>query len=264
MLSQSVYQRSIRRSRCWTLGFLHGVTPGIIHTCISGLIQYIWSQFRDKKGSTIGRRILSADRSSFPRYRWGTSRGVYSQDRYHCLMNHLDVQNTRWIDPPARWAGIASRMGVTLNRCGIVPNFLNAATDLRGTVFIGEPLLKMLSFEDVEAILAHELAHATWFRTQAFQRTVLLAAMIWHEFSMKLRRIHPLLALMCWQELGLILHWMLAPCRWSRECSADTVAAEVVGKERMQAALANLRQLRGFPDLPSLDHPPLDFRIARL
>ncbi|MCH7910379.1 MAG: M48 family metalloprotease [Candidatus Hydrogenedentes bacterium] len=179
-------------------------------------------------------------------------------------MDHLDLQNTRWIDPPARLVDIASRIGVPVTRLGIVPNFLNAATDLRGTVWIGEPLLRQLSCEDIEAVVAHELAHATWFRTQAFQRTVLLAAMIWHEFSMRLRRLHPLLALICWQELGHILHWMLTPCRWSRECSADAVAAEVVGKERMQVALANLRQLRGLPDLPSVDHPPLGFRIACL
>ena len=182
---------------------------------------------------------------------------------YHRSMNALSDKHIDWVEPPLELHLIARQMQVTVARYGVAPGILNAYTDGRGTVVVGKPLIDRLTADELLVVLAHELGHAVWPRTQRYFWACIYTAYAYCTVAQQTKRWHPILVWYFWKQIAQVIYGLLTPVRWSKECAADAVAADVLGKERVQLALAKLADMTGSSG-ESRTHPPFWFRVACL
>lgn len=179
-------------------------------------------------------------------------------------MVKLSLEDVVWIEPKPEWTALADRIGSPIRKVGVVPGEVGAWSDLRGTVLVGERLLDQLTDDEIDVVIAHELGHAVWLRTEAAWWALIAANAVVRHLGTRLRGFHPLLIYLYWREIEKVATAMLFPVRWCREYGADTVAAQQYGVARVQVVLTKLRKLRGGPDSPSGTHPPFNFRVVYL
>lgn len=173
-------------------------------------------------------------------------------------------ESITWHKPSESLLQLADRMNVAVERFGVAKGLLNAFTDSKGTVVLGDELSGRLSTDDIESVLAHELGHAAWHRTPYFQLAQIATVIVGCRFIERMGGLHPLLVVLCWRELQFILYSMMRPVRWLQELGADAAGAQTIGPERMQRMLWKLLSVSGWHDPASSDHPPLRFRLVAL
>ena len=183
-------------------------------------------------------------------------------------MDESILEETEWTEAPPWAKELATGMGVHISRYGIVPGWLNAATDFRGTFWVGEPLLAELSADELKAVLAHEFAHPAWMATPHAEVTALIGVLMLRWAVEAIQNFHPLIILLAWQLIEAAFSAWLDLIRlvvsWNMECGADSVAAKYVGSDYLIPSLEKLGRLSPIPNERSDSHPPLSLRILML
>ena len=174
------------------------------------------------------------------------------------------MEKIHWISTPAWLLELGERMEVPVIRVGIAQRWLNAGTDIRGTVIVGQPLLDALSADELRTVLAHELGHAKVSRSFFAVWAMVETAAAMRKLKTYFDDTHPLLLLMNWEGLNRVFYELMRPARWVEEHGADVIAAAYVGRDAAIATLIKLGHLQGGLGGSDEDHPPLLKRIGLL
>lgn len=172
------------------------------------------------------------------------------------------MNELHWIDTPDWLTKLSERMEVPVTRVGVAEKWLNAGTDLRGTVIIGQPLLDELSIDEIKIVLAHELAHVKVSGSFLGLWVLAETATAMRKLNRYFNATHPLVILMNWKRLYRVLFELMRPARWAEEHGADVIAAAYVGRDAAAATLMKLGYLHGSLDGSDDNHPPLWKRIV--
>jgi heat shock protein HtpX len=193
----------------------------------------------------------------------------------------------------------AEQSGIGMPEVGIFdhtsPNaFATGWNRNNSLVAVSTGLLDVMSKSEVEAVLAHEVAHVsngdmvTMTLLQGVVNTfvIFLSRIIGHTVDrvvFKVERGHGpafwIVSIVCEIILGFLAHIIVMWFSRHREFRADAGAAKLVGKQPMINALLKLQQPQRQADLPDevaalgingkvkslfSSHPPIDARIAAL
>jgi heat shock protein HtpX len=197
-------------------------------------------------------------------------------------------------------AELAKKAGIGMPEVGIFeshsPNaFATGWNRNNALVAVSTGLLDVMTKDEVEAVLAHEVAHVangdmvTMTLLQGVMNTfvVFLSRVIGHTVDrvvFKVERGHGpafwIVSIVAELILGFLAMTITMWFSRHREFRADAGAAELVGKHKMRAALIRLQAQKGTPDMPDemaafainagkiqkwfSSHPPLEQRIKAL
>jgi|SaaInl4_135m_RNA_FD_contig_21_3598081_length_741_multi_9_in_0_out_0_1 Zn-dependent protease with chaperone function len=171
---------------------------------------------------------------------------------------------TEWRSVPDWATSVVAEMNVPLDRFGVVPDLINAVTDYQGTVLIGEPLLRKLSSEQLQCVVAHELAHPKWVLSSGARWAKLVAALLVKWIARSFGRISPIAMVLAWQTIVPIftdaLRQIQTALNWCEECGTDLIASQYVRCDVLISTLTKLDEMQDASGESSLTHPPLWLR----
>ena len=166
---------------------------------------------------------------------------------------------------------LSEKAGVQLKQLGIAKGC--TAFVLRNSLVLGKDLLQKLSFDERQAVVAHELGHIKRQRKHTLLRLFWLVSLLavvlfsWSKlyspifFSESVTQI--ILTVMVNIALLAFMTIVMIPINWYIEFDADRFAKELVGKEHIRSALLRLTDEKGFSE-PSETHPSIEERVKRL
>jgi Zn-dependent protease with chaperone function len=164
---------------------------------------------------------------------------------------------------------LSKRAGVEVKELGIVRG--NNAYVLGKSLVLGMALLEKLSFNERQAVVAHELVHIK--RKHVVIRSVWVAILSnvlmlsWSKlyspifFSESITQI--ILMVMLNISVLAFLFLVMIPINWYIEQDADRFAAKLVGKEYIKSALLKFADEKNFEE-PSETHPSIAERVKRI
>lgn len=164
---------------------------------------------------------------------------------------------------------LARKAGVEVKELGIVK--ADAAYVLGKSLVLGTDLLKKLSFDERQAVVAHELGHIK--RRHVVIRCVWLVPFLallmlsWSNLYVPIFVSEPITQIILTVMLNIsslaFLLMVLIPINWYIEQDADKFAAKLVGKEHIRSALLNFVDGKNFEE-PSETHPSIAKRVKRI
>jgi Zn-dependent protease with chaperone function len=166
---------------------------------------------------------------------------------------------------------LSEKAGIQLKSLGIVKG--RTAFVLRNSLILGKDLLQKLSFDERQAVVAHELGHIKGQRKHTLFRLFWIVSLLavvlfsWSKlyspifFSESITQI--ILTVMVNIALLAFMTIVMIPINWYIELDADRFAKELVGKEHIRSALLKLTDEKGFSE-PSETHPSIEERVKRL
>lgn len=227
--------------------------------------------------------------------KWTTGAQVITQPR-----NHEEAWLLSTVTDLSRRAGIQTPE-VAIYDSPDMNAFATGPTRNRALVAVSTGLLRSMSQREVEAVLAHEVAHAA----NGDMVTMTLVQGVLNTFVIALSRVvgyvvdnalrgnregesgpgiaYYVTNIVAQIVLGILASMIAAWVSRRREFAADAGAAQMVGPQAMISALDRLRRDHDAPNLPEavrafgirgggagrlgallMSHPPLEDRIARL
>lgn len=165
--------------------------------------------------------------------------------------------------------GLSKRAGVEVKELGIVR--ADTAYVMGKSLVLGIDLLKKLSFDERQAVVAHELGHMkrrhvvvriVWF---VLLFTVLMLS--WSKlyspifFSESVTQI--ILTVMLNISVLAFVFLVMIPINWYTELDADRFAAKLVGKGHIKSALLKFANGKSLEE-PSETHPSIAERVKRI
>jgi len=165
---------------------------------------------------------------------------------------------------------LSNRIGGTIKQVRIKGKFGSAF--VRGkTLVLGITLLQKLSFNQLQAVVAHESGHIKE-RHHLLRFLLTLPFMIipwysWSRFHIPIFFTESLTfivvtIMLCIASLAYMIVIMM-PVSWWLELRSDEIAARFVGKENIRSALMILANNRNLEE-PSEDHPSIAERIKHI
>jgi Zn-dependent protease with chaperone function len=166
---------------------------------------------------------------------------------------------------------LSEKAGVQVQQLGIVKGC--TAFVLRNSLVLGKDLLQKLSFDERQAVVAHELGHIKEQRKHTLLRLFWLVTLLafvlfsWSKlyspifFSESVTQI--ILTVMVNIALLAFMTVVMIPINWYIELDADRFAKYLVGKELIRSALLKLTDEKSFSE-PSETHPSIEERVKRL
>lgn len=166
-------------------------------------------------------------------------------------------------------ADLSNRIGVRVKEVGIVKGC--TAYVIGKTVVLGTELLNRLTFEQRQAVVAHELGHIKKKHSMlsAFSLLLIIPVAIYcfSNFCVPTffinSEIYPLLFFVMNTTSVVFVMMTLIPISWHFEKEADKVAADFVGKEYIKSALLAITDENQFNE-PSETHPSVQERIKNV
>ncbi len=156
-------------------------------------------------------------------------------------------------------ADLSRRIGVRVKEIGIVKGC--TAYVIGKTIVLGTDLLKRLTFEQRQAVVAHELGHIkkrhNMWSAFFFLLVATVAIYCFSNFYVPTffieSQIYPILLFV--MNITSVVFVMMAfiPISWHLENEADKVAAEFAGKENIKSALLAITDEKNFKE-PSETH----------
>ncbi len=144
----------------------------------------------------------------------------------------------------------------------IVPDFFNAATD-GYTVYFGKPLIEILNEDEIQFILAHELAHIS--KNHVNKKLVIffgifLLILILFVFILKIHSFFSLITIF----MG-IMAMSSRFISWPYEYQADIVAVKLVQKNTLSSTFNKIASIRNIDiNRGNYTHPSIHNRIINL
>jgi len=164
---------------------------------------------------------------------------------------------------------LAKKAGVEVKELGIVK--ADTAYVMGKSLVLGTYLLKKLSFDERQAVVAHELGHIK--RRHVVIRCVWLVPLLallmlsWSNLYVPIfvsESITQIILTVMLNISGLaFLLMVLIPINWYIEQDADKFAAKLVGKEHIKSALLKFVEGKNFEE-PSETHPSIAERVKRI
>jgi STE24 endopeptidase len=166
-------------------------------------------------------------------------------------------------------ADLAKRIGVQVKELGIVKG--RTAYVIGKTVVLGTELLKRLTYEQRQAVVAHELGHIKKKHSRWSIFSLLLVGAIsiycFSNFYVPTffieSEIYPFLLFVMNMTSVVFAIMAFIPISWHFEKQADAVAAEFAGKEHIKSALREITPEKEFTE-PSESHPSTQERIKNI
>lgn len=164
---------------------------------------------------------------------------------------------------------LSRQIGVKVKELGIVKGC--TAYVIGKTIVLGTELLRRLSFEQRQAVVAHELGHIKKRHRllSAFSLLLILATAYFCFSNLYVPTfftespISLILAVTVNITLLVFVTMVFIPISWHFEMKADEVAAEFVGKENIKSALLVIADQRNLEE-PSETHPSILERIKNI
>jgi len=164
---------------------------------------------------------------------------------------------------------LAKKAGVEVKELGIVK--ADTAYVMGKSLVLGTDLVKKLSFDERQAVVAHELGHIK--RRHVVIRCVWLVPLLallmlsWSNLYVPIfvsESITQIILTVMLNISGLaFLLMVLIPINWYIEQDADKFAAKLVGKEHIKSALLKFVEGKNFEE-PSETHPSIAERVKRI
>jgi len=166
-------------------------------------------------------------------------------------------------------ADLSRRMGVRVKELGIVKGC--TAYVIGKTIVLGTELLKRLTFEQRQAVVAHELGHIKKrHRMLSAFSLLLIVTVAFYCFSTLYvptffieSQIYLILVVIMNVTLLVFVRMTFIPISWYLEMKADEVAAEFGGKENIKSALLAIADKKDLKE-PSETHPSIVERIKHI
>lgn len=166
-------------------------------------------------------------------------------------------------------AELAKRIGVTITELAIVK--ANNAYVMGRSLVLGTGLLEKLSYDERQAVVAHELGHIK--RRHIIIKGVFLglfwAFLMWSWSNFRLpiifsELVTQIILIVVLNVAGFaFLLLVLIPINWWAELDADKFAAKFVGKEHIKSALLKLVDADELKE-PSETHPSVAERVRHI
>lgn len=164
---------------------------------------------------------------------------------------------------------LSKRVGAHVKELGIVRGC--TAYVLGKSLVLGTELLDRLTFDERQAVVAHELGHIK--RKHAIFRVILLTPLLAVLLFSWSRLYSPIfftesitqIILTIMMNIAMLAFVMLAmiPINWYIELEADRIAARCAGKENIKSALLKLANKKNLKE-PSETHPSIAERIKAI
>lgn len=164
---------------------------------------------------------------------------------------------------------LSKRIGCRVKELGIVDGC--TAYVLGSSLVLGTKLLEELTFDERQAVIAHELGHIK--RKHAVIRMALMIPLLaalfysWSKLSSPifLSESFTQVVLTVMLYVGMLAFVMLGtiPANWQVEFDADKIAARFVGKEHIKSALLKLGKGKNLKE-PSETHPSIAERVKAI
>jgi Zn-dependent protease with chaperone function len=164
---------------------------------------------------------------------------------------------------------LSKRAGVDVKELGIVK--ADTAYVMGKSLVLGTDLLKKLSFDERQAVVAHELGHIK--RRHVVVRSVWVALLFtvlmlsWSKLYSPIFFSEPMTQIILTVMLNIsvlaFVFLVMIPINWYIELDADRFAAELVGKEHIKSALLKFANGKSFEE-PSETHPSIAERVKRI
>jgi len=164
---------------------------------------------------------------------------------------------------------LARRIGVEVKELGIVKGC--TAYVIGKTIVLGTDLLKRLTFEQRQAVVAHELGHIKKMHRllSTFSLLIILgtAYFCFSNFYVPTFFMESPISLMLIVVVNItplvFVMTTFIPISWYLEMKADEVAAEFAGKENIKSALLAIADKRNLEE-PTETHPSILERIKHI
>lgn len=164
---------------------------------------------------------------------------------------------------------LSRRIGVGVKEIGIVKGC--TAYVIGKTIVLGTELLNRLTFEQRQAVVAHELGHIKKKHSMlsAFSLLLIVTVAIYCFSNFYVptffieSQIYPMLFFVMNTTSVVFVLMAFIPISWYFEKKADEVAAEFVGKEHIKSALLAITDEKHFKE-PSETHPSVQERIKNI
>lgn len=168
---------------------------------------------------------------------------------------------------PVEIRELEKRIGSKIRRVKIRAELCNAFVRARSMV-LGFELLERLSFDELLAVVAHELGHIKekhgLIRVFAMFPLLLIPWYSWSRLTSPIFFTESLTYIIITVMLGIsfLAYTVLVmiPINWYLEVRADRIAARFVGKESIKSALLALVSKENLLE-PSEDHPSISERV---
>ena len=166
-------------------------------------------------------------------------------------------------------AALARQMKVQIKELGFVKGC--TAYVWGKSLVLGIDLLKRITFDQRQAVVAHELAHIK--HRHVIWRIVLTVPLLaipyycWLELTSPIFLTGPItfivLNVMATVAMLAYVKVIMVPGNWVLEARADKTAAEFIGKEHIRSALLSLAD-KEKREIPSETHPSISERVRRI
>jgi Zn-dependent protease with chaperone function len=238
---------------CYAISYRLFVRVGSVIWTKSDLVQQVvWGQLRNFLPLALffsGCRLFFFDQLALAVLLWAAA--YLSQTLLNQLVaqvNDLSSQALTTGELHDQICARAEQAGVALKQIYVMPSgrsqMANAFALQDGNVILTEPLLRHLNCPEVDAVIAHELAHLQYHHPQKLQ-FILLTAVIGNLLShLMLTSWLPGLPII---PVGLLLLPVYYGCSRQFEYAADRQAASLSNPTAMITGLVKLAQLTGTP-----------------
>lgn len=166
-------------------------------------------------------------------------------------------------------ADLSERIGAQVNELGIVKGC--TAYVLRKTLVLGTELLELLTFDERQGVVGHELGHIK--EKHGIIRAILPIPLLAVPLYSWLRISSPIffsesltqIILIVMLNIAMLAYIMLVtiPINWYLEVRADRIAARFIGKEHIKSALLKLGNKKNLGE-PSETHPSIAERVKAI
>jgi len=166
-------------------------------------------------------------------------------------------------------ANLAERMNVQVKELGLVKGC--TAYVIGKCLVLGKELLERLTYDERQAVVAHELAHIR--QRYIFWRIALTSPLLaiplysWWRISSPIFftewLTHIIITIMLFIGLLAYISMVMIPINWYLEVGADGTAARFAGKNNIKSALLNLVDKEKH-EVQSETHPSISERVKRI